>query len=116
MDEKTHEPLLSNLTLIVETAVKLRKDGHKVIIVSSGAIGVGLQRMDVERRPKHISKLQVSPPYNKKDCISDLHHDMTGLGSYRTVSPDESMGQLVQSSQTTYRPDLAYQKRHFRCE
>lgn len=59
MDEKTHEPLLSILTLIVETAVKLRKDGHKVVIVSSGAIGVGLRRMDVERRPKHLSKLQV---------------------------------------------------------
>ncbi|RYP38453.1 hypothetical protein DL767_002569 [Monosporascus sp. MG133] len=58
VDEKTHEPVLSNLTLIVETAVKLRKDGHKVIIVSSGAIGVGLRRMDVERRPKHLSKLQ----------------------------------------------------------
>lgn len=56
--EKTHEPLLSILTLIVETAVKLRKDGHKVIIVSSGAIGVGLRRMDVEKRPKHLSKLQ----------------------------------------------------------
>jgi glutamate 5-kinase len=59
VDEKTHEPLLSILTLIVETAVKLRKDGHRVIIVSSGAIGVGLRRMDVEKRPKHLSKLQV---------------------------------------------------------
>jgi glutamate 5-kinase len=59
VDEKTHEPLLSILTSIVETAVKLRKDGHKVIIVSSGAIGVGLRRMDVEKRPKHLSKLQV---------------------------------------------------------
>ncbi|KAI1492117.1 Aspartate/glutamate/uridylate kinase [Biscogniauxia mediterranea] len=58
VDEKTHEPLLSILSLIVETAVKLRKDGHKVVIVSSGAIGVGLQRMDVEKRPKHLSKLQ----------------------------------------------------------
>ncbi|KAI5863141.1 glutamate 5-kinase [Durotheca rogersii] len=58
VDEKTHEPLLSILSLIVETAVKLRKDGHKVIIVSSGAIGVGLRRMDVEKRPKHLSKLQ----------------------------------------------------------
>ncbi|KAI2472027.1 glutamate 5-kinase [Annulohypoxylon bovei var. microspora] len=58
VDEKTHEPLLSILTLIVETAVKLRKDGHKVIIVSSGAIGVGLRRMDVDKRPKHLSKLQ----------------------------------------------------------
>ncbi|KAK0645869.1 Aspartate/glutamate/uridylate kinase [Cercophora newfieldiana] len=58
VDEKTHEPLLSILTSIVETAVRLRKDGHKVIIVSSGAIGVGLRRMDVEKRPKHLSKLQ----------------------------------------------------------
>ncbi|OTB08649.1 hypothetical protein M426DRAFT_316658 [Hypoxylon sp. CI-4A] len=58
VDEKTHEPLLSILTLIVETAVRLRKDGHKVIIVSSGAIGVGLRRMDVDKRPKHLSKLQ----------------------------------------------------------
>ncbi|KAI0015934.1 glutamate 5-kinase [Xylariomycetidae sp. FL0641] len=58
VDEKTHEPLLSILSLIVETAVKLRKDGHKVVIVSSGAIGVGLRRMDVDKRPKHLSQLQ----------------------------------------------------------
>ncbi|KAI1426753.1 glutamate 5-kinase [Xylaria sp. FL1777] len=58
VDEKTHEPLLSILSLIVETAVKLRKDGHKVVIVSSGAIGVGLRRMDVDKKPKHLSKLQ----------------------------------------------------------
>lgn len=58
MDEKSHEPLLSNLSLIVETAVKLRKDGHRVVIVSSGAIGVGLRRMDREKRPKHLSQLQ----------------------------------------------------------
>jgi len=59
VDEKTHEPLLSILTLIVETAVKLRKDGHKVVIVSSGAIGVGLRRMDIDKRPKQLGKLQV---------------------------------------------------------
>jgi len=47
------------LSLIVETAVRLRKDGHRVVIVSSGAIGVGLRRMDVEKRPKHLAKLQV---------------------------------------------------------
>lgn len=62
VDEKTHEPLLSILTLIVETAVRLHKDGHKVIIVSSGAIGVGLRRMDVEKRPKHLPRVQVSLP------------------------------------------------------
>ncbi|KAH6662875.1 glutamate 5-kinase [Halenospora varia] len=58
VDEKTHEPLLSILSLIVETAVKLHKDGHKVIIVSSGAIGVGLRRMDMDKRPKHLPRIQ----------------------------------------------------------
>lgn len=59
MDEKSHEPILSNLTLIVEAAVKLRKDGHDVIIVSSGAVGVGMRRMDVAERPKHLPSIQV---------------------------------------------------------
>ncbi|KAH8588960.1 Aspartate/glutamate/uridylate kinase [Bisporella sp. PMI_857] len=58
VDEKTLEPLLSILTLIVETAVKLHKDGHKVIIVSSGAVGVGLLRMDLNKRPKHLPRVQ----------------------------------------------------------
>jgi glutamate 5-kinase len=48
----------------VKTAVKLHKDGHKVIIVSSGAIGVGLRRMDLEKRPKYLPRIQVNalPP------------------------------------------------------
>jgi glutamate 5-kinase len=58
VDETTYEPLLSILSVIVETAIKLKKDGHKVVIVSSGAIGVGLRRMDLDRRPKHLPKVQ----------------------------------------------------------
>ena len=38
--------------------MKLHKDGHKVIIVSSGAIGVGLRRMDLDKRPKHLPRIQ----------------------------------------------------------
>ncbi|KIH92186.1 glutamate 5-kinase [Sporothrix brasiliensis 5110] len=58
IDATSHEPLIATLSLIVETAVRLRKDGHRVVIVSSGAIGVGLRRMDVENRPKHLAQLQ----------------------------------------------------------
>ncbi|KAK7897961.1 Glutamate 5-kinase [Exophiala xenobiotica] len=58
VDETTHEPILSILSLIVETAIKLRRDGHRVIIVSSGAIGVGLQRMNMPKRPKHLAQIQ----------------------------------------------------------
>ncbi|EIW60925.1 glutamate 5-kinase [Trametes versicolor FP-101664 SS1] len=56
--ETTHQPLLSTLSAIVETVVHLRAQGHKVVLVSSGAIGVGLKRMEVATRPKALSKKQ----------------------------------------------------------
>ncbi|KAL4947681.1 Aspartate/glutamate/uridylate kinase [Aspergillus filifer] len=58
VDENTHEPILSILTLIVETAAKLHRDGHNVVLVSSGAVGVGLRRMDVNERPTHLPRIQ----------------------------------------------------------
>lgn len=59
MDENTHEPILSILSLIVETAAKLHQDGHNVVLVSSGAVGVGLQRMDIDERPNNLPRVQV---------------------------------------------------------
>ncbi|KAI8999118.1 glutamate 5-kinase [Trametes punicea] len=56
--ETTHQPLLSTLSAVVETVVHLRSQGHKVVLVSSGAIGVGLKRMEVATRPKALSKKQ----------------------------------------------------------
>ncbi|KAF8894831.1 Aspartate/glutamate/uridylate kinase [Infundibulicybe gibba] len=56
--ETTHQPLLSTLSSIVETVVNLRSQGHKVVLVSSGAIGVGLKRMEIPSRPKSLSGKQ----------------------------------------------------------
>ncbi|CAK4030882.1 glutamate 5-kinase [Lecanosticta acicola] len=58
VDEKSHEPLLSTLSTIVETAVALRHEGHRVVICSSGAIGMALRQVDMERRPKHLPQVQ----------------------------------------------------------
>lgn len=58
VDEKTRKPLLTILSGIVETVVKLREQGHRVIIVSSGAIGVGLKRMNKPKKPKHLPAVQ----------------------------------------------------------
>jgi glutamate 5-kinase len=58
VDEVNHEPLLSNLSVIVETAVRLQRDGHKVVIVSSGAIGMALRQMNLDKRPKHLGQVQ----------------------------------------------------------
>ncbi|PKY42948.1 glutamate 5-kinase [Rhizophagus irregularis] len=57
-DEETNLPLLSNLSLMVETIVKLKFLGHKVVLVSSGAIGVGLRRLDLDKKPKKLSAIQ----------------------------------------------------------
>ncbi len=60
--ETTHQPLLSTLSAVVETVVHLREQGHKVVLVSSGAIAVGLKRMEVPSKPKGLSKKQVRTP------------------------------------------------------
>ncbi|KAK9370856.1 Aspartate/glutamate/uridylate kinase [Lipomyces kononenkoae] len=57
-DEVTHEPRIANMSLIVETVVKLRREGHRVIIVSSAAIAIGLKRLDIPKRPKHLATVQ----------------------------------------------------------
>ncbi|EKM83156.1 hypothetical protein AGABI1DRAFT_34186 [Agaricus bisporus var. burnettii JB137-S8] len=56
--EQTHQPLLSTLSSVVETVIQLKNQGHKVVLVSSGAIGVGLKRMDMPSRPKNLSGKQ----------------------------------------------------------
>ncbi|KAF9186796.1 hypothetical protein BGZ51_001591 [Haplosporangium sp. Z 767] len=57
-DEVTHFPLLSTLSLIIETILKLKAQGHRVVLVTSGAIGVGLRRMNLPSKPKELAKVQ----------------------------------------------------------
>ena len=49
---------LSTLASLVETICVLRSQGMDVVLVSSGAVGVGCQRLNVKTRPKAISALQ----------------------------------------------------------
>ncbi|CAI7146829.1 AVN_collapsed_G0023610.mRNA.1.CDS.1 [Saccharomyces cerevisiae] len=58
VDESTKEPKLSIMTLIVETVTNLKRMGHKVIIVSSGGIAVGLDALHVPHKPKQLSEVQ----------------------------------------------------------
>jgi glutamate 5-kinase len=60
IDADTHMPLLTLLSSIVETICKLKALGHRVVLVSSGAIGVGLKRMGMKSRGKGLSEKQVS--------------------------------------------------------
>lgn len=54
----TNQPKLSVLSSIVETCAALRKDGHSVILVCSGAIGMGRLRMGLKEKPKSVGERQ----------------------------------------------------------
>ncbi|EDO18876.1 hypothetical protein Kpol_1023p45 [Vanderwaltozyma polyspora DSM 70294] len=58
VDEQTKEPKLAIMSKLVETVVRLRRAGHKVAIVSSGGIAVGLRALGLPKKPKHISEIQ----------------------------------------------------------
>jgi len=49
---------LSTLASLVETLSTLRASGCEVVLVSSGAVGVGCQRMGYTERPKKLAELQ----------------------------------------------------------
>ncbi|EER30388.1 glutamate 5-kinase [Candida tropicalis MYA-3404] len=58
VDEVTREPRIANMSLIVETIVKLRRQGHKIVIVSSGAIAFGMKRVGLEEKPSKLAAIQ----------------------------------------------------------
>ncbi|MEM2878006.1 MAG: glutamate 5-kinase [Candidatus Hadarchaeales archaeon] len=45
---------------LVSGIMKLRESGREVILVSSGAIGAGISRLNMKKRPKEMSKLQAA--------------------------------------------------------
>lgn len=49
---------LSAIAKLVEAVVHLRRLEHRVVLVSSGAVGVGCARLGMTERPRHISMKQ----------------------------------------------------------
>lgn len=49
---------LSTLATLVETIVGLRQQGHRVVLVSSGAVGVGCARLGLSDRPRNMALKQ----------------------------------------------------------
>lgn len=49
---------LATIAQLVETLIQLRRQGHSVILVSSGAVGVGCARLGLAERPRTISMKQ----------------------------------------------------------
>ncbi|QNP30129.1 glutamate 5-kinase [Cylindrospermopsis curvispora] len=55
---ETGKLALSTIATLTETLCRLRQQGHKVILVSSGAVGVGCARLGLTERPKVMALKQ----------------------------------------------------------
>ncbi|QHG15180.1 glutamate 5-kinase [Nostoc sp. ATCC 53789] len=55
---ETGQLALSTIATLAETLCHLRTQGHRVILVSSGAVGVGCARLGLTERPKAIALKQ----------------------------------------------------------
>jgi glutamate 5-kinase len=49
---------LSTVANLVEVLCTLRSQGHQVVLVSSGAVGIGCRRLDLAERPKTLAMKQ----------------------------------------------------------
>ncbi len=49
---------LSTIATLVEVLSELRQQGHRVVLVSSGAVGVGCARLGLRERPQSIALKQ----------------------------------------------------------
>ncbi|ODV79553.1 glutamate 5-kinase [Suhomyces tanzawaensis NRRL Y-17324] len=58
VDEVTREPRIANMSLIVETIVNLKRQGHRIVLVSSGAIAFGMKRMGLQKKPGKLAAVQ----------------------------------------------------------
>ena len=50
--------------------MKLVKDGHRVVIVSSGAVGMGMRRMRIKKKPKSLTQIQALASNGQCQLIS----------------------------------------------
>ncbi len=58
MRPSTGQLALSTIATLAETLVQLQSEGNRVILVSSGAVGVGCARLGLVERPKSIALKQ----------------------------------------------------------
>ncbi|KAG0735894.1 hypothetical protein G6F57_001381 [Rhizopus arrhizus] len=76
-NEVTHFPLLSNLSAIVETVLSLRALGHRVVLVSSAAVGTGLRRLNMAEKPSRLAARQAVAAVGQGRLMA-LYDDLFG--------------------------------------
>ncbi|KAI7894657.1 glutamate 5-kinase [Mucor mucedo] len=76
-NEVTHFPLLSNLSALVESVLHLRSLGHRVVLVTSAAVGTGLRRLNMAEKPSKLAARQAVAAVGQGRLMA-LYDDLFG--------------------------------------
>ncbi|KAH3668649.1 hypothetical protein OGAPHI_002403 [Ogataea philodendri] len=98
VDEVTHEPRIAIVSMIVETLIKLRRQGHRIVLVSSGAIAIGLHSMGMQKRPKQLAGVQALSAIGQGKLIA-LWDDMFNYRNQKTAQILLTRNDIIDFSQ-----------------
>lgn len=76
----TGQLALSTIATLVETLTHLRQKGYRVVLVSSGAVGIGCSRLNLTERPKKISLKQAVAAVGQGRLMRIYDDLFSGLG------------------------------------
>lgn len=94
-DEVSHYPLLGNLSRIVETIIQLKRLGHRVVLVTSAAVGTGLRRLNLSEKPKKLASIQVKHVSIYSKCVSMWLSQRTNSFSLQKAIAAVGQGRLM---------------------
>lgn len=83
---------LSNLARLCEVVRDLHADGHRVVIVSSGAVGVGAQRLGLSARPKELAQKQALAAVGQVHLMRFYDDFFSALGLVRAYHSHSALG------------------------
>ncbi len=88
---------LSTIATLVETLSRLRHQGHRVVLVSSGAVGVGCARLGLTERPRSITLKQAVAAVGQGRLIR-VYDDLFSVLQQPIAQVLLTRGDLVQRS------------------
>lgn len=77
---QTSQLALSTIAALVETLTHLRSQGHRVVLVSSGAVGIGCARLNLRKRPQKLALKQAIAAVGQGRLIRVYDDLFTSLG------------------------------------
>ncbi len=88
---------LATIAKLVEAIVHLRREGHSVVLVSSGAVGIGCGRLGLKQRPRKISTKQAVAAVGQGRLIR-IYDDFFGSLQQPVAQVLLTRGNLIQRS------------------